>query len=637
MNPPDGGMAAPPAVLWIVEPAFTIAVQKMDHGCFRMSPNSSSNHLRISSTGEPVHFHRHGILSALTALAVYICGVLPFLMAIHFQFTHKLIAARGPDPRQWLWFFRWWPYAIVHGLNPLYSHVIWAPNGENLTWATSTPALAVALAPITLIWGAIATYNVVALSGPVLAAWCTYLLCREITGKFWPALAGGWIFGFSAFELAELMGRPNLYTTWPLPILALLALLRFRRKLGRSAFLAGTALVLILLFGISVEVLASAVIFGLLTLATAVLVVPSSQRRAVITLVIESMVAMALCGLVVSPYLWFMLTDPHCPHGNLFPPEQFATDLANIILPTPTAWFGGPRFENISEWFSGVLWEQDAYIGLPLLIMIVLYYREFYKTTAGKVIMIGGGAALLFSMGPHLQLFNKSLLIPMPWRLWEHLPLLKNIWPGRLTVYTFLALGVMAAMWLAESKFRGSTRFLLAFFTLLFIFPNYAGGYWTVTPENPAFFSRGLYKHYLRRGENVIILPYGLSGYAIPWQAETNFYFNLAGGWLGQAEGIAPYSDMSIPRDLHRRWGGANYPEKLAAFIRRHQVGALLVEQRQIADFAALLKPIHIPPLSIGGMRLYQFDRYRLRVRNRVLELARHIKQVNAHASQNHE
>ena len=563
----------------------------------------------------------HRIMPALAAFAIYALCVLPFLWNIHFQWTNYLIAAQGPDPLQWLWFFRWWPYALLHGLNPLYSHVIWAPRGENLTWATSTPTLAVALAPITLLWGATAAYNIVALAGPVLAAWCTYLLCREVTEKFWSSLVGGWIFGFSSFEMAELTGRPNLYTTWPLPILVLLVLLRFRGQISRTTFLLFSTIVWILLFGISVEVFASAVIFGILTLLAAIIVAQPASRRFMIQTSIESIGALLFCAVIVSPYLWFMLTDPNRPHGRLIPAELCATDLANLFIPTPTEWLGGARFSTISERLTGVFWEQDAYFGMPLLLMIILYYQEFRKTITGKILLVGGGAALLFSMGPHLQAFNKSLLIPLPQALWSNLPLLHDIWPGRLTVFTFLALAVMVASWLSFSKSRWGTRFLLATFSILFLVPNYAADYWTSKPPRVLFFSSDLYQHFLHRGENIIILPSGIHGYAIPWQAETNFYYNLAGGWLGQAEGIHPYADMTIPNDFHRKWGGADYPRQLVQFIRKHKIGALLVDKDQEESCAALLRPIHFPPVRVGGIVLYRFNPRRLMVKDNAIEL----------------
>jgi hypothetical protein len=34
-----------------------------------------------------------------------------------------------------------WPHAIGHGLNPIYTHAIWAPGGVNLAWVPSMPGL----------------------------------------------------------------------------------------------------------------------------------------------------------------------------------------------------------------------------------------------------------------------------------------------------------------------------------------------------------------------------------------------------------------------------------------------------------------------------------------------------------------
>src|SRR5437868_2335918 len=40
------------------------------------------------------------------------------------------------DPKLFIWMFAWWPHAIVHGENPIFSHAIWAPSGYDLVWAT---------------------------------------------------------------------------------------------------------------------------------------------------------------------------------------------------------------------------------------------------------------------------------------------------------------------------------------------------------------------------------------------------------------------------------------------------------------------------------------------------------------------
>src|ERR1700693_4947853 len=65
-----------------------------------------------------------------------------------------------------IWSFAWWPHAIVHGLNPIVSHFVWAPDGVDLMWVGSVAGLAIPFAPLTLIIGPIAAYNVAAVLIP---------------------------------------------------------------------------------------------------------------------------------------------------------------------------------------------------------------------------------------------------------------------------------------------------------------------------------------------------------------------------------------------------------------------------------------------------------------------------------------
>ena len=46
---------------------------------------------------------------------------------------------KGVDPPQLMWLMAWWPHALAHRLNPLFTDAIWAPHGINLAWATSMP------------------------------------------------------------------------------------------------------------------------------------------------------------------------------------------------------------------------------------------------------------------------------------------------------------------------------------------------------------------------------------------------------------------------------------------------------------------------------------------------------------------
>ena len=34
----------------------------------------------------------------------------------------------SPDPGVYMWALAWWPHAIAHGLDPIHSHVVFAPR-----------------------------------------------------------------------------------------------------------------------------------------------------------------------------------------------------------------------------------------------------------------------------------------------------------------------------------------------------------------------------------------------------------------------------------------------------------------------------------------------------------------------------
>ncbi len=111
----------------------------------------------------------------------------------------RTIIGTGADPEIFIWMFAWWPHALAHGLDPFRTNEIWTPDTYNLAWTTSVPGLAALFAPVTLLAGPVASYNLAAVLMPALAAWTAYLLCRYLTGRTWLSLAGGYLFGFSSY------------------------------------------------------------------------------------------------------------------------------------------------------------------------------------------------------------------------------------------------------------------------------------------------------------------------------------------------------------------------------------------------------------------------------------------------------
>jgi uncharacterized membrane protein YdjX (TVP38/TMEM64 family) len=103
--------------------------------------------------------------------------------------------------------------------------VIWTPGGANLAAATSMPAASLLLSPVTAAFGPIVAFNVLAFLGPVLGAWFAFRLCRYVTGAWLPSLVGGYVFGFSSYELGQLAGHPNLVLIFLVPAAVHLVLL----------------------------------------------------------------------------------------------------------------------------------------------------------------------------------------------------------------------------------------------------------------------------------------------------------------------------------------------------------------------------------------------------------------------------
>ena len=83
------------------------------------------------------------------------------------------------DPALFMWFLEWPAYALAHGHNPFYSTAMFHPGGINLLSNTSVLAIGVPLAPVTWLFGPVATLNVAQTLAPVLSALSTFWLLRR--------------------------------------------------------------------------------------------------------------------------------------------------------------------------------------------------------------------------------------------------------------------------------------------------------------------------------------------------------------------------------------------------------------------------------------------------------------------------
>jgi hypothetical protein len=197
---------------------------------------------------------RQGLVALAAYLAVWVIAeALP--LVIHP--ARPQLGQSGMDPNFYAWSMRWWPYAIAHGLNPLHTTEVGAPAGYDLAWVTTIPPLALLRSPLTAAAGRVVSFNLLVAVCLPASAWAAFVLCRRITGRFWPALAGGAVYGFSAQEMNDVVaGQLNMTVSLLLPLMAYLVLLWRDGKLGRRGFVGLLALAMVAQFYLFLETFA---------------------------------------------------------------------------------------------------------------------------------------------------------------------------------------------------------------------------------------------------------------------------------------------------------------------------------------------------------------------------------------------
>ena len=281
------------------------------------------------------------------ALAFYVlCGLLSAGSYAIRDPTRVCACIGNADPALFMWSLAWWPHALAAGNNPLVQHVLWSPVGSNLARSTTVPTAALLLAPVTVLFGPLVAYNVMAIASPVLAAFTAYLLCRRLLKAELPALAGGLLFGFGAYEFAQLVGHPNLALVFLIPVVAHLAIRRAAGELSGRRYVLYVTVVLVAQMGLSTELLASTVALGFLLLLVARILAPAGEQAQLNRVIVENVAACLLAGLICSPFLYYALVKGGAPQESPIVSDQYGLDLLNPLFPTRSTWLGSHVFER---------------------------------------------------------------------------------------------------------------------------------------------------------------------------------------------------------------------------------------------------------------------------------------------------
>jgi hypothetical protein len=543
----------------------------------------------------------HVVARHAIALVAYVC-VLGVLIGFPLIGGHGRFLSNSPaDGSIFLWALGWWPQALVHGDLLPYTHVLFAPAGTNLAWTTSLPVPGLFLAPVTALFGPVATFNLLAVLAPVTAAWATYLVVHRLTCRWWPAFLSGLLFALSPLEMREVaIGHLNLTLVAMIPLAVYLIVCRLQGSLRAVPFITALGAVMAVQIGISTEVFLTMVSVGALTLAL-IAAFDRDRRRAIAGLATLMLGALATAAVLASPLLYAALVYAH-PAGVLS-----STNMPTPISGTRTL-IGSPGTALTAPAGSRSTSGTIAAIALGAFVVMacainatLLWSRRRSRTawalavTAATVLMCYPGTV---SIG--------TTALPSPWGLVQRLPLFGLVRPQRLTIYVWLLAAVVAGLWVAARP-RSTARLLAVGVMIAAAIPGVVLGPRTsVIRAEPPLAQAGISSEV-----NIFVVagPSGSAGaraadLAFPavWQAESGFRFRLADAYVGSFHPALPaavgrFADGVVPAGR----GDAGILE----WLRRSGVRAVMVMHPSEALDTSIQRLLGTAGTRVGTVELF--------------------------------
>ena len=450
------------------------------------------------------------------------------------------------DPAQTTWYLAWVPFALRHGLDVFRTNYIDYPTGVDLADNTSVPLLGLLATPVTLALGPVASYNLLLRLAFACSAGSMFLVLR--TWCRWPAaFAGGLLYGFGPYMASQGHGDAHLDLAFvPIPPLIVWCLYELlvtrRRRPGRMGVLLGAlAGAQALIDPELLSLLAIVVAVGLVALAIRT---RSDLRLQFGHLVRAAVPAVIVFGIVTAYMFWWMLVAP----GHLVGPvlrvgqlQVYRADLLGTIVPTTNQLIAPTSLANTAAGFvHSNFTENSAYLGLPLVILIVLFGVLWRRERVVLVAALLAFVAFILSLGSPLTIDAHTTGIPMPEALLTHFPILDSVVPARfaldVSLFATIALAVggdrlVRAFASRDALRRGGVVFWVVAFVAAAALVLPRAPFATPVPQWSADTEATL--DVIPPGSVVLTYPFTVPHWteAMVWQAADGMRFRLMGGY----------------------------------------------------------------------------------------------------------
>jgi hypothetical protein len=412
----------------------------------------------LTRDGPPMPAGRRRLAPYLTAGGLYLVASVGLWWHTWTGGASSVMTCSCTDAGRTVWYVEWSAFALTHGHNLLYSTWLNHPSGVNLLADTSVPAIGLVMAPVTLLFGPVASVNVAETLIPVAGALAMFWLLRRWV-RWWPAaFVGGLFYGFSAFVTVQLaFGWLNLACTALLPLMVgCLDELLVRQRVRPAVAGAGLGLLVVAEFFVSVEILLIAMVSG--AIALVVLVVygavhdSDDLRRRIRPAAAGLGVAAAVAAVLLAYPLWFFAAGPAHLNGMVWTtnvPGLLGNSVGNFWARYGT-W--GPLSSQYlvaaaktGGGYQGAASPSPSYLGPGLLVVLALgtvWWRRdrrlWFFGSLGLVL-----AALSLWVSGHRW---------GPWSVLYHLPLFQDVVQYRFAGVISLCAAVMLGVIVDRSR-----------------------------------------------------------------------------------------------------------------------------------------------------------------------------------------
>ncbi|MEV6930237.1 hypothetical protein AB0M46_37945 [Dactylosporangium sp. NPDC051485] len=432
---------------------------------------------------------------------------------------------------------------VTHGGNPLFIANLNAPFGVNAMANTSALGLGIPMAPVTLMFGAQASFDVLMVLAVVATATSWYwLLSRHLVTNRTAAWVGGLVGGFAPAVASHISYHPNLAAQFAVPLLIWRSCKLLEGRPVRNGLL--LAAVVVYQAFVNEETLFLAAL-GMVSF----MALYGLQRRAVIRATVRPLVAglavtAGAAGAVLAYPLSYQFFGPGSYHGGEPTMTKFRMDMLGLTT------YGSNsiaerlrRFNTPSPFGLGA--EEHGYFGWSLVILLIVLVWWQWRDVRVRCLAVTGLGFAVLAMGSPLQYDGVDTGIKGPFGLLNELPLFDTVLPTRFGQVTQWAVVLLVGIGIQRlSEIPGlsgrNRRALISGLVAVALVPAAPGTLKVVSrPPTPSFITAGTWKQYVGPGQTVLVMPLPQWDWydGMAWAAATGERMPLSHGYFLGPEG----------------------------------------------------------------------------------------------------